>query len=128
MGIPESHRDLVERALFAHFATSRPDGTVQVNPMWFAWDGERIRLTHTTGRQKYRNVTANPDVALSINDPDLPYRYLELRGRVTAIEPDPEAAFFMELADRYGLTLDGPPKDAPQRVVLVIEPTSTSQQ
>jgi PPOX class probable F420-dependent enzyme len=126
--IPDSHRDLLERPLFAHLATIRPDGMPQVNPMWFSWDGTFLRFTNTTTRRKFRNVTAEPRVAVSINDPDAPYRYLEVRGRVERIEPDPTGAFFLELAERYGLDIDGPPPDAADRVVLVVEPEATSQQ
>ncbi|MEV5143592.1 PPOX class F420-dependent oxidoreductase [Streptomyces sp. NPDC052727] len=126
--IPESHRDLLERPLFAHLATIRPDNTPQVNPMWFSWDGEYLYFTNTTTRYKYRNVTHNPVVSVSINDPEQPYRYLEIRGTVERIDPDSEGAFFLRLADRYKLTFDGPPADAEHRVVYVVRPTGTSKQ
>jgi PPOX class probable F420-dependent enzyme len=126
--IPATHQDLLTRPLFAHLATIRPDGTPQVNPMWFAWDGSHLRFTNTTTRRKYRNVTANPDVAVSINDPDQPYRYLEIRGRVIRIDPDPDAVFFGELADRYQLAMDGPPGDAADRVIFLVEPNAVSFQ
>ena len=54
-------------------ATIRPDGTPQVNPMWFSWDGEHVFFTNTKTRAKYRNVTKNPEVAFSVNDPEQPY-------------------------------------------------------
>lgn len=126
--IPDSHADLLTRPLFAHLATVRPDGMPQVNPMWFVWDGTHLRFTNTTSRRKHRNVTAEPRVAVSINDPERPYRYLEIRGRVVRIEPDPTAALFMDLARRYSLDLDGPPQDAPDRVVLVMVPEAVSYQ
>lgn len=126
--IPASHEDLLVRPLFAHLATLRPDGTPQVNPMWVLWNGMHLRFTSTTTRRKYRNVTAHPAVAVSINDPDAPYRYLEIRGHVAAIEPDPEAEFFGVLARRYGLAVDGPPGDAPDRVILVVRPSAVSLQ
>src|SRR5258707_3092152 len=88
--IPTDLLDLLERPLYAHLATTRPDGTVQVNPMWFDWDGELLRFTHTTKRQKYRNVTTHPQVAMSIVDPDNPFKYLEVRGDVERIVPDPK--------------------------------------
>jgi PPOX class probable F420-dependent enzyme len=126
--IPDSHRDLLERPLFAHLATIRPDGRPQVNPMWFSWDGENLFFTNTKTRYKYRNVTAHPEVAVSINDPEQPYRYLEVRGTVERIDPDSSGEFFLKLADRYGMKLDGPPPDAEHRVVYVVRPTATSQQ
>ena len=65
VAIPEEYESLLERPVFGHLATVRPDGRPQVNPMWFDWDGELLRFTHTTKRQKYRNIAANPDVAMS---------------------------------------------------------------
>ena len=125
--VPGSHRDLLERPLFAHLATIRPDGRLQSNPMWYRWDGRTVRMTTSTPRQKYRNVIANHRAAISIHDPDQPYRYLELRGRIVAVEPDPEGGFFDALADRYQLRLTDLP-DRPQRVVLVFQPEQASYQ
>jgi hypothetical protein len=34
----------------------------------------------------------------------------------------------MELAARYGMNVTEPPKDAPNRVILVVEPTGASKQ
>ncbi|WP_030898393.1 PPOX class F420-dependent oxidoreductase [Streptomyces sp. NRRL F-5126] len=126
--VPDSHADLLERPLFGHLATIRAAGGVQVNPMWFSWDGVFVRFTNTTTRYKYRNVTADPRVAVSVNDPERPYRYLEVRGEVVRIDEDPSGAFFMTLAQRYGMELDGPPPDAPDRVVYVVKPTAVSFQ
>ncbi len=126
--IPASHRDLLERPLFAHLATIRPDGTPQVNPMWFSWDGEYVLFTNSTERQKYKNVIAHPDVAISINDPEQPYRYLEVRGTVERIDEDTNGTVFGALAERYGMILDGPPPDVQYRVVYVVKPTASSHQ
>lgn len=126
--IPDSHVDLLERPLYAHLATIRPDGKPQVNPMWFLWDGEHVLFTNTTVRQKYKNVTAHPEVAVSINDPDQPYRYLEIRGTVERIDPDPKGEFFDRMAKRYGMVMDGPIPDAQYRVVYAVRPTSVSKQ
>jgi PPOX class probable F420-dependent enzyme len=121
--LPESHRDLLERPVFAHLATVRPDGAPQSSVMWFVWDGELIRMTHTRRRQKFRNLEDEPRVALSMHDPDDPYRFLEVRGEVAEIVPDPEARFYHELAGRYGED-DPKPSDIPNRVVVVIRPVS----
>ena len=97
-----SHRDLLERPLYAHVAIIRPDGSPQVNPMWFSYDGQSIRLTHTRTRQKYRNLMANPAIAMSVNDPDEPYRYLEIRGLLDHVGADPAGEFSRLLSQRYG--------------------------
>jgi PPOX class probable F420-dependent enzyme len=120
--VPASHQDLVDRPLIAHFATIRSDGSVQSNPMWFLWDGGRVRLTHTRTRKKFQNVSREPRVALSIVDPDDDQRYLEIRGEVESIDDDTGAPFYRKLQDRYGAS-GRPIGDADVRVVLVIRPT-----
>src|SRR2546427_8323079 len=55
---------------FAHLATIGPDGAPQSSPMWFLWDGEYIKFTHTTTRKKYQNIRRDPRVAVSITDAD----------------------------------------------------------
>lgn len=122
------HSDLLTRPLFGHLAMSRSDGSLQANPMWYQWTGDSILFTTTTDRRKYSNVREFPTVALSINDPDQPYRYLELRGEISATRPDTSGTFFLELAHRYGMVLDGPPPDVARRVVLVMTPTAASKQ
>lgn len=120
--VPASHQDLVDRPLIAHFATVRSDGSVQSNPMWFVWDGGRIRLTHTRTRKKFQNVSSEPRVALSIVDPGNAQRYLEIRGVVESIDDDTGAPFYRTLQERYGAA-GSPIRDADVRVVLVIRPT-----
>ncbi|MGP3916142.1 PPOX class F420-dependent oxidoreductase [Nonomuraea sp. 10N515B] len=126
--IPKSHLDLLERPLFAHLATIEPDGTPNVNPVWTVWDGEYLRFTTTTDRRKHRNVTQNAHLAISINDPERPYRYLEIRGVVERVEPDSSGDFFDVLATRYGLEYERPVGDAERRVVIVMKPTRTTSQ
>jgi PPOX class probable F420-dependent enzyme len=92
-----SHQDLLDRPLFAHLATIRSDGAPQSGLMWFAWDGERARFSHTRTRQKLRNQAHEPRVSFHLVDPDNPYRTLEVRGRVESIEADPDATFYRSL-------------------------------
>ena len=126
--IPASHADLLERPVFCHLATIRADGTPHVNPMWFLWDGEFLSFTTSTKRAKYKELSARPNAAVSINDPEAPYRYLELRGVVDRVESDPEGEFFAVLADRYSLPMDGPVGDAPTRVRIYLRPTHATFQ
>jgi PPOX class probable F420-dependent enzyme len=121
---PDSHLDLLERPLFAHFATVASDGTPRVNPMWFFWDNAAgvLKLTHTNQRHNYRYLQKNPRVALSITDPDNQYRYLQLRGEIEKVDPDPTGAFYSSLQQRYrGHTTEV--KDRDVRVVFTIRPT-----
>src|SRR5712672_1580522 len=119
---PTSHQDLLERPLFAHLATIRPDGSPQSGLMWFAWDGNRARFSHTRTRQKLRNLEHEPRVSFHLVDPDNPYRTLEVRGRVESIDADPDATFYRSLQERYDMVV--PVFDADVRVVITVEPTS----
>jgi PPOX class probable F420-dependent enzyme len=80
--IPESHRDLFSKKAFAHLATLMPNGQPQVTPVWVDFDGHHVLINTADGRQKDKNLQRDGRVALSILDPDNPYRYLEVRGRV----------------------------------------------
>jgi PPOX class probable F420-dependent enzyme len=120
--LPDSHSDLLERPLFAHLATLRPDGSPQSSVMWFLWDGQRVLFSHTTNRQKYRNLLRDGRISFHVQDPDSPYRTLEVRGQVESMDPDPEAAFYRSLQERYGLAM--PVFDADVRVVIAVKPTN----
>jgi len=122
---PESHVDLLEQPYFAHFATVAADGSPRVNPMWYVWDADAgvLKLTHTNQRHNYRNLQRNPRVALSITDPANQYRYLQLRGEIEHVEPDPTGEFYQSLQERYRGTRSEVP-DKAVRVILHIRPTA----
>ncbi|WP_129673657.1 PPOX class F420-dependent oxidoreductase [Candidatus Chloroploca sp. Khr17] len=126
--IDDQYVDLLTSNALAHVATIGPKGEPQVNPVWFGWDGTYLRFSQTTTRQKYRNLKHDPRIALSIVDPGNPYRYLEIRGHVAAIEPDPERAFIDSMAKKY-LGQDRYPWHQPgdERVVIVVLPEHTTQ-
>jgi PPOX class probable F420-dependent enzyme len=119
--LPESHADLLEHPNYAHLATIRPDGSPQSSVMWFAWDGSRLRMTHTKKRQKFANLEKDPRVALSVADHDDPYRFVEIRGVVESIEDDDDtASFYKSLQRRYKNEYEV--KDADVRVIITIKP------
>jgi len=121
---PQTHLDLLDRPLFAHLATVAADSSPRVNMMWFLWDADAgmVKMTHTNQRHNFRNLQANRHVALSIADPDNPYRFLQVRGDVDNVEADPAGAFYQRLQMRYrGQTSEV--QDRNVRVVLSIRPT-----
>lgn len=119
---PSELVDLLERPLIAYLATLRPDGSLQCNPMWYSFDGERLRLSHTSTRQKFRNLESNPSMSLCIADPENTFRYVEVRGHVSDVEVDHDAQFHRDLRVRYGIDPD-PVPDAGDRVVVTVTPT-----
>lgn len=128
--IPEKYNDLLDRKIaFANIATQMPDGTPQVTPVWFDHDDGIIRVNTARGRVKDRNVHEGSKVALAIMDPDNPYRYVQIRGRVRRITEDGAAAHIDSLAKKY-LGKDKYPfaKPGEVRVLFEIEPESASGQ
>lgn len=123
--IPEAARALLDQALVVDLATVRPDGGPQVNPMWFLFEDGLIWFTHTDFRQKFRNLQHEPRVAISILPEGNPYAYLEIRGELDRIEPDPTGSLYTRLAERYGQGSVVPP-DAADRVKIAIRATRFS--
>jgi PPOX class probable F420-dependent enzyme len=123
MPIPEEFLDLFEKKAFAHLATVMPDGSPQVTPVWCDYDGEYVRVNSAVGRQKDRNIRRDPRVALSLLDPDNPYRYLEVRGRVVEITEDGADQHIDGLAKKY-LGVDKYPyrRAGERRVIYRIRP------
>ena len=98
------------------------------NLVWFGWDGTHVLFSQTTQRQKYRNLQRDNRIALSIVDPANDYRYLEIRGVVERIDPDPDNAFINSMAKKY-LGQDVYPFHQPgdERVVVVVRPRHTTE-
>lgn len=99
--IPESYRDLFTKRAFAHLGTVMSDGSPQVTPVWCDFDGAYIRVNTAKGRVKDKNMRRNKKVALTIADPDNPYRYLAVRGEVAEITEQGADAHIDLLANKY---------------------------
>ena len=121
--IPEKHRALFSKQAFGHLATLMPDGHPQVTPVWCDSEGEYILVNSARGRRKDRNMRRDPRVSISIQDPDNPYHYLEIRGRVVEITEQGAEEHIDRMAKKY-LGLDRYPNRQPGevRVLYKIKP------
>ncbi len=121
--IPEKYLDLFQKRAFANLATLMPDGQPQVTPVWCDWDGRHVLVNTAAGRQKDRNMRRDPRVSLAILDPENPYRYVEIRGRVAERTQEGAAAHIDKMAKKY-LDKDKYPYAQPGevRVLFKIEP------
>ena len=99
--IPDSHADLFGKKAFGSLATLNADGTPQVTPIWVDCEGSFIMFNSARGRRKDKNVRRDPRVAISIADPENPYRYLEIRGRVVEITEQGADEHINRLAKKY---------------------------
>jgi len=125
--IPEKYVDLFSKKAFANLATVNADGTPQVTPVWVDYDGKHVIVNSARGRRKDKNMNTNSAVALSIQDPDNPYRYLEVRGRVTTITEEGADQHIDKMAKKYLGADRYPGRQAGEvRVLYKIEPERTS--
>ena len=121
--IPEKYLDLTEKKALAQLATLMPDGTPQVSPVWFEYDGKNIVINSAKGRIKDKNMRRDPRVGIDIVDPDNPYRHLSIRGRVVEITEKGADELIDKLAKKY-IGQDKYPYRGPGevRVTYEIEP------
>ncbi|HZQ17158.1 MAG TPA: PPOX class F420-dependent oxidoreductase [Terriglobales bacterium] len=125
--IPEKYRDLFTKRAFASLGTLMSDGSPQVTPVWVDLDGDLVVVNTARGRQKDKNMRRDPRVALAIIDPENPYRYLEIRGRVAEITEEGADAHIDKMAKKY-LGADKYPyrQGGEVRVMFKIRPERTS--
>ncbi|HEY7558405.1 MAG TPA: PPOX class F420-dependent oxidoreductase [Candidatus Binatia bacterium] len=123
--ISDQFIDLFSKQAFAHLATLMPDGSPQVTPVWCDFDGAYVRVNSAKGRVKDKNMRRNKKVALSVQDPENPYRYLAIQGEVVEISEEGADAHIDSLAKKY-LGKDSYPFRGPGevRVIYRIRPVN----
>jgi PPOX class probable F420-dependent enzyme len=125
--IPEKYLDLFKKPAFAHLATLMRDSSPQVTPVWVDYDGKYVRVNSALGRVKDKNMRRDPRVSLAIQDPDNPYRYVEIRGKVVEITQNGADDHINKLSQKYlGKPMYPYRKPGEERVVYKIEPQKIS--
>ena len=127
--VPASHIDLFDKPAFGSFTTLMPDGSPQTTPVWVDLVDGNVIVNTALGRQKDKNVRRDPRVAVTLIDPDNPYRYLEIRGRVNEVTQNGAEKHIDKMAKKY-LDKDKYPFARPgeQRVLIKITPEHFSTQ
>jgi PPOX class probable F420-dependent enzyme len=82
---------LLHEKVLAHVATVAPDGTPHVTPVWVETDGEALYFNTFKGGVKHRNLSRNPQVAVSVTDKSNDYRSAVIRGRAELIDEGADA-------------------------------------
>ncbi|HEV8354146.1 MAG TPA: PPOX class F420-dependent oxidoreductase [bacterium] len=128
MEIPEDVRRFLEKPNVAVLATVSPRGRPQATPVWFMLEDGQVLINTSAGRVKLRHMEANPNVALTIVDPENIYTYVQIRGRVVRFDRENGARDIDRLSMRYhGRSYRYLPTDAPEkRVSLLIRPRTIS--
>lgn len=118
--LSEDVRKLLDAPNYATVTSLNADGGPQSSVVWVRTDGDDVLFSTVKGRVKPRNFERDPRASLLVIDPDNPYRYVEVRGRVT-MTPDPEGALIEELSQKYR---GRPWEDKPgtERLIVRISP------
>jgi PPOX class probable F420-dependent enzyme len=118
--IPQSHRDLLDEQVLT-LGTISPSGRPQLSVVWFLAEGDTIKFSLNTRRQKVKNLQANPSCSALIVGAN-PYKYVEVRGEAE-IAPDDDYAFADTIGAKYG-GADLRTRDEPgdKRVIVTIRP------
>jgi hypothetical protein len=125
--IPDKYRDLFQKPAFGILATLMPDGQPQVTPVWVDWQDGRVIVNSAKGRQKDKNIERDRRVTITLIDPENPYRYVEIRGRVDEITKKDADTHIDKMAKKY-LGKDKYPFRQPgeERVMYKITPQHVS--
>jgi len=124
MKFPEKYLDMFapETRAYLFLATIMPDGSPQNTPVWFDHDGEHILINTNEGRIKDRNMKERPKVAVVIQDPADPFRYLQIRGEVVGFTREGADEHIDMLCHRYrGKPWDYRPGQ--KRIIFKIRPS-----
>ena len=98
---PDQYLDLFKKKAFGAFTTLMPDGSPQTTPVWVDYQNGEIWVNSALGRQKDKNVRRDARVALAVIDPENPYRYVEVRGRVREITQSGADEHIDKMAKKY---------------------------
>ncbi|MCS6825108.1 MAG: PPOX class F420-dependent oxidoreductase [Caldilinea sp.] len=127
--IPATHLDLIEGPYYAVLTTIAPDGQPENTVVWCSWDGEHVLVNTAEGRRKSANVHKNPKVALTVIDPQNPFRWIDVRGEVEAIVDDADyaninahALLYEGKEEYYGGVAPAERKDKERRIIFKIRP------
>jgi PPOX class probable F420-dependent enzyme len=122
--VPESFADVLsrEKKAFAFLALVLKDGTPHVTPVWFDYDGTHVVVNTARGRVKDKILRKHPRVALAIQDPANPYRYIQIRGKVVAETEEGGYEQICALNDKYHGNRNYPKLPGEVRVTYKILP------
>jgi PPOX class probable F420-dependent enzyme len=124
MPFPEKFHDLLkpETKAFLFLATVNAKGIPQVTPVWFDTEGDYILINTNEGRIKDRNMKSQPNIAMVIQDPADPYRYLGMQGRVVSTTTEGADEHIDMLSRRY-YNKPWTYREGQQRIIFKIQPT-----
>jgi PPOX class probable F420-dependent enzyme len=116
-------KTLAQGKNFAAFTTLLPSGHPMTHVMWVDADDEHLLINTEVHRQKFKNISRDPRVTVTVIDSANPYSYAEVRGRVVGTVRGQEARDHIDkLSDKYTGQPYDPSAITSERVILRIAP------
>jgi PPOX class probable F420-dependent enzyme len=100
--------------------TTRRDGSVQMNPLWYEYRENQIWLNGGPRRGWFTHLKREPRVTLMVLDPQNMFRWAQIQGRLVGSTADDADEHIEHLSRRY----TGGPYRNPKidRLIVRIEP------
>ncbi len=88
MGQTKAERDaFLKEIRIGTLCTLNPGGSPNALPLWYEWDGEKIRMFTNRGTGKLKRLAADPRACLSVAQPvGAPEAWVTVEGTVEVIE------------------------------------------
>jgi PPOX class probable F420-dependent enzyme len=99
--LPPSLLPLLDSTAIAFVSTIGPSGAPQTTPLWFLWEADALHFSLVDGRQKLRNLRRDPRLSVVVVNPADPTWYVEFRGHVDELVPDPGLLLERKIAVKY---------------------------
>lgn len=121
--IPSDVLDLFQGTALAHLSVVTASGRPSVTPVWIAVEGDLVLVNSAKGRMKNRLMDVGTHVALSIVDPENPYRFVTLQGTVVERSDRGADEQLERLSERYLGKAYPWRQPGEQRELFFIQPT-----
>ena len=97
----EQRDAFLHEARIATLVTLNEDGSPNALPLWYDWDGERLRMFSQAGTGKVRRLERDPRACVSVADPvGALEAWVTVEGTVE-IKDEGGQALALRLAERY---------------------------
>lgn len=99
--LPPGLLELAAKPVLIVMATKRENGSIQLNPIWFELRDGLIIVNSNTRRSWPRNLQREREATMLLIDPSVNERYMQIRGQLVDVTPDPKVEVIDRLARRY---------------------------
>ncbi|HUB69371.1 MAG TPA: PPOX class F420-dependent oxidoreductase [Acidimicrobiales bacterium] len=120
--LDDNVKSLAQGKNFAALTTLLPGGRPMTQVMWVDADNDHVLINTEVHRQKFKNVSRDPRVTVTVIDAANPYHYAEVRGKVVEAVRGPQAREHIDKLSRKYTGQDYSNTIQSERVILRIEP------